>query len=210
MKTIYKILFERAIVVLQKGTIVTLCIILIALFMTTSCEKKETPQITSEEEYNTPKISSTWVIDSISQQKILGKWKLEAWYNDTAIDIDKDGNASTDLMSQWNGCWKHSVLEFSEESEYAKIIYIGADNNPECHSGIKTNDFYHSPPWRIRQTNYQKFSELVFQGDDYQDPYEILELSDETLILKNSGFLTCCNPDISYYTKGYLKFIRVE
>ena len=41
---------------------------------------------------------------------LIGTWNLVAWYDTTARDINNDGNASTDLLSQWNGCKKHSKM----------------------------------------------------------------------------------------------------
>jgi hypothetical protein len=136
---------------------------------------------------------------------IIGKWKLVDWYNDTPLDINKDGNASTDLYSQWNGCKKHSIIEFSATLKYAKIIYTGPNNNLRCPPNFSTNDFFPTEPWEI--TNNQTLS---FIGDDYYDRYEIIELSTTTLVLKRSGLFTCCDEYISYYTGGFLKFIKVK
>ncbi len=131
---------------------------------------------------------------------ILGVWKLTEWYSDTPIDINNDGKSSKDLLSQWNGCFKTSKIEFSDKFDYVKIIYTGSNENPKCPPNFKTNDYSTTPPWKIED------DELIFIGDDYFDVYQIVELTNKTLILKGAGFLTCCDEEISYYTDGYLKF----
>jgi hypothetical protein len=141
---------------------------------------------------------------------IMGRWKLIEWYNDTPLDIDKDGKSSTDLLSQWNGCFKQSILEFSDTLEYAKLIYTGQNNNLRCPPNFNTNDFFGTGPWKIAKEPWLNNQSLTFIGDDWSDTYEIMELSTTTLILKGSGFITCCDEKISYYTDGFLKFVRVK
>jgi hypothetical protein len=143
---------------------------------------------------------------------IIGKWKLVDWYNDTPLDINKDGNASTDLYSQWNGCFKHSTIEFFATLKSAKVTYTGPNNNLRCPPNSRTNDFYYTFPWRITNPPWVISNNqiLTFMGDDFLEEYEIIELSTITLILEGSYFLTCCDESISYYTGGFLKFIKVQ
>jgi len=134
---------------------------------------------------------------------LIGTWNLVAWYDTTARDINNDGNASTDLLSQWNGCKKHSKMILREDHT-GDVIYTGPDNNPNCPQDFQTNDTFSTGPW------YTEEPPVIFTliGDDFEDPYYIVELSSTTLILQGAGFLTCCDPDISYFTGGYLKFTR--
>lgn len=134
---------------------------------------------------------------------IIGNWKLIDWYDDAPKDINNDGQESTDLFSQWGGCKKQSTLILSNDNS-GKIVYNGNSNNPKCPPEFETNDFFTTEPWEFDQTN-QLFTLI---GDDYDDVYEIIELTSEFLILKGSGFFTCCDSEISYYTGGYLKFER--
>ena len=132
---------------------------------------------------------------------IVGNWKLIEWFDDVPRDINNDGQSSTDLMSQWNGCKKQSTLVLSSDHT-GKIIYNGENNNPRCPPGFETNDFFTTDPWEIDDLN----QELTLIGSDYFDSYEIVELTSESLILKGAGFFTCCDATISYFTGGYLKF----
>ena len=132
---------------------------------------------------------------------LTGNWKLVDWYDDTPQDINKDGQASIDLFSQWDGCKKQGTLVLAEDNT-GKIIYTGANDNPKCPPGFITNDFFTTETWETDEL----FQEFILIGDDYDDTYEIMELTSETLILKGSGFFTCCDPAISYYTQGYLEF----
>ncbi|WP_299442397.1 lipocalin family protein [uncultured Aquimarina sp.] len=134
---------------------------------------------------------------------IIGNWKLIDWYDDTPKDINNDGEESTDLFSQWNGCRKQSTLILSNDNT-GKIVYNGGNNNPKCPPGFDTDDFFPTHPWTFDELN-QTFTLMAY---DYSDSYEIIELSSEILILKGSGFFTCCDSEISYYTGGYLKFER--
>jgi hypothetical protein len=145
--------------------------------------------------------------DSVEEQEqqleIIGQWRLVDWYDDVPRDINGDGNASTDLYSQWNGCRKGNILVLKDDFT-ANLVYTGPNNNPKCPTGMETNDSFAIEPWYY-DSNYE---ELVFMGSDYLDSYQIMELSVTTLVLKGSGFFTCCDPDISYFTDGYLKFQR--
>ncbi len=134
---------------------------------------------------------------------IVGTWRLIAWYDDIPRDLNDDGNYSRDLLNQWNGCKKHSAMVLNE-NRTGEIIYVGTNNNPNCPPGLQTNDFFATGTWTVDEPP------VIFTliGDDYEDPYEIVELSDTTLILAGSAFITCCDPDISYYTGGYLEFVR--
>jgi len=134
------------------------------------------------------------------EDRLIGNWKLVGWYDDIPRDIDKDGNQSTDLFSQWDGCKKQSVLILSEDHT-GKIIYTGKINNPKCPPDFKKGSFFTTEPWELTEEN-----KLEFIGDDYYDSYEIIELNSNILILKGSSFITCCDSSISYFTGGYLKF----
>jgi len=132
--------------------------------------------------------------------RLIGNWKLVDWYDDIPRDINNDGNLSTDLFSQWNGCKKQSTLILLEDHS-GKIIYTGKINNPKCPTDYSSGSFFTTESWEITDEN-----SLRFIGDDYYDTYEIIELNSNFLILKGSGFMTCCDSDISYFTGGYLKF----
>jgi hypothetical protein len=134
---------------------------------------------------------------------IIGNWKLIDWYDDTPKDINNDGEESTDLFSQWNGCKKQSTLILLNDNT-GKIVYNGENDNPKCPPGFETDDFFSTEPWEFDELN-QTFTLI---GDDYFDSYVIIELSAETLILEGARFYTCCDSEISYYTNGYLKFER--
>lgn len=134
---------------------------------------------------------------------IIGNWKLIDWFNDTPEDINNDGEESTDLFSQWNGCKKQSTLILSSNNT-GKIVYNGENENPKCPSGFETDDFFSIEPWEFDELN-QTFTLI---GDDYLDSYDVIELSTETLILEGARFFTCCDSEISYYTGGYLEFER--
>lgn len=152
------------------------------------------------------------VVKTVSIEKIIAKqsdaivmtggWRLIDWYDVIPRDINNDGTASVDLFSQWNGCWKQSILELND-NQAGKIFYTGEPNNPRCPPNLETYDFANIPPWDVNN-NY-----LEFIGDDFIDIYEIIELSSDLLVLKGSGFWTCCDASISYFTGGYLKFERV-
>lgn len=132
---------------------------------------------------------------------MIGGWKLVEWFDDIPRDINDDGTASTDLLSQWNGCTKQSILELGN-NQIGKIYYTGEPNNPRCPTNFQTNDYFNTPPWDV------DFLGLNFIGSDFIDSYEIIELSSDVLILRGSSFMTCCDPNISYYG-GFLKFERV-
>lgn len=136
------------------------------------------------------------------EESIIGSWKLVDWYDDVPRDINNDGQASTDLYSQWNGCKKQSIFILSSDHT-GKIVYIGDNNNPNCPNGFESNSSYFpTHPWEINEEDLS----LVFMGDDFNDVYDIVELNSNTLILRRSGFFTCCNADISYFTGGFLQF----
>jgi len=139
--------------------------------------------------------------ESNSDIEIIGDWKLVGWYDDTPKDINNDGQESTDLFSQWDGCKKQSTLILSNDNT-GKIVYNGGIENTRCPTGFETGDFFTTEPWKFDKIN-QTFTLI---GDDYLDSYEVIELSSGTLILKGAGFFTCCDSNISYYTDGYLKF----
>lgn len=145
--------------------------------------------------------------DSNSTKKvdnnIIGSWKLVAWYDDIPRDLNDDGNYSRDLYAQWDGCKKQSKMVLYE-NQTGEIIYLGANNNPNCPPGFETNDLFSSGDWSVDDPP------IIFTliGDDYEDPYQIIELSETTLVLAGAGFITCCDPAISYYTGGYLEFER--
>lgn len=138
------------------------------------------------------------------EAQISGNWKLTEWYDTEARDINGDGNASTDLLSQWNGCWKQSSVFLYGDFTSAKV-YLGESDNQYCFPNIKREIPYPYLPYRITGNN----ETLTFIGDDFNDSYPIIELTNETLVLKGSGFLTCCDESIGYFTGGYLKFERV-
>jgi len=142
------------------------------------------------------------------EQMLVGTWKLDAWYSDTPQDIDNDGNASTDLLSQWNGCYKYSTVQFSADMS-SSITYIGPESNPKCPPGLLPNDNYNGLPWYI-DNSYAEYpnGEIIFTGSDYLESYEIVRLTDTDLIIKGAGLLVNAEPDNSYYTDGYLRFTR--
>jgi len=138
---------------------------------------------------------------SVSQEEIFGSWKLIDWFDDKPIDINKDGQASTDLFSQWDGCKKQSILIMDKDFS-GRIVYTGPQDNIKCPPGFQTGDVFDTEPWTFEN------GVLTFIGDDYFDSYEIITLSSSTLILRGAGQWTCCDPAISYYTGGYLRFSR--
>lgn len=142
-------------------------------------------------------------IDDEPTNAIIGNWKLIDWYDETPKDINNNGEESTDLFSQWNGCKKQSTLILSKDNT-GRIVYNGENKNTKCPPGFETNDFFPTEPWKFDE----RIQTFTLIGDDYLDSYEVIELTTETLILKGAGFFTCCDPEISYYTGGYLKFER--
>ena len=135
-----------------------------------------------------------------TEDRLFGSWKLVDWYDDIPRDINKDGEKSIDLFSQWHGCKKQSTLILSDDNS-GKIVYNGKINNPKCPVDFKRGSFFTTESWEVTEEN-----RLGFIGDDYYDLYEIIKLSSKILILKGSGFMTCCDADISYFTGGYLEF----
>ncbi len=134
------------------------------------------------------------------EDMLLGNWTLVGWYDDIPRDINKDGKKSIDLFSQWYGCKKQSTLILLDDNS-DKIVYTGKINNPKCPDEFKRGSFFTTESWEVTEEN-----RLGFIGDDYYDSYEIIKLNSKTLILKGSGFMTCCDTDISYFTGGYLEF----
>ena len=134
------------------------------------------------------------------EDKLLGNWKLVGWYDDISRDINKDGKKSIDLFSQWDGCKKQSTLILLDDNS-GKIVYNGKINNPKCPTNFKKGSFFNIKFWEATEEN-----KLEFFGDDYLDSYEIIKLRSNILVLKGSGFMTCCDADISYFTGGYLEF----
>lgn len=144
-----------------------------------------------------------WSVKGQSNDALLfGHWELVGWYDDVARDINKDGHSSVDLFSQWHGCKKQSTLVLSEDHS-GRIVYTGAPNNPKCPPDFKNGNFFSTDPWELMEGNI-----LRFIGEDYDDIYGIVELNVDSLILKGSQIITCCDADISYFTGGYLKFRR--
>ena len=135
------------------------------------------------------------------QAEIFGSWKLVYWFADNPIDINQNGQASTDLFSQWNGCKKQSILVMENDFS-GRIVYTGAGDNVKCPPGFQTGDEFITEPWKLEN------GVLTFIGDDYLDSYEVITLNRNTLVLRGAGQWTCCDPDISYYTDGYLRFSR--
>ena len=131
-----------------------------------------------------------------------GKWKLVDWYADEPVDIDGDGVASTDLFSQWNGCRKNNTLILNDDFT-AQMIEPGNPDNPDCITPVKPD--YIIGPWQFDENDETGALSVVFIHDDYFDGYEIEEITQSTLVLKGSGFLTCCGQS---YTDGYVKFTR--
>ena len=136
--------------------------------------------------------------DNTTEQEppsLIGSWVLTEWYDTEARDIDNDGIASTNLLEQWDGCNKYSKMVLYENG-FGEIIYIGPNNNPNCPEGLETNDSFSSGPWETESPP------VIFTiiGEDFTDPYFIEELTESTLVLQGSGFLTCCDESISNFT----------
>lgn len=136
-----------------------------------------------------------------AEVEIFGSWKLIDWYNDNPMDLNQDGQVSTDLFSQWDGCKKQSILVLERDFS-GRIVYTGAQDNLNCPPGFQSGDFFNTEPWKLDD------GVLTFIGDDYFDSYDIITLNRNTLVLSGSGQWTCCDPSISFYTGGYLKFSR--
>lgn len=134
---------------------------------------------------------------------LVGSWILTEWYDTEPRDIDNDGIESTNLLEQWDGCNKYSKMILYENGS-GELIYIGPNDNPNCPEGLQTNESYSAGPWETESPP------VIFTliGDDFVDPYYIVELSETSLILQGSGFLTCCDESISSFTGGFLKFER--
>lgn len=135
------------------------------------------------------------------KDQLSGQWKLTGWYDDVPRDINSDGKSTTDLFSQWQGCKKQSILVLNNDGS-GSIIYTGPYDNPKCPSDFQSGSSFNVPPWDVDNRT------LIFSGSDHDEIYEIIELTATKLVLKGSGFMTCCDPDISYFTGGYLKFSR--
>lgn len=134
---------------------------------------------------------------------LVGTWKVVAWYNDTPVDIDGDGTASTDLFAQWNGCYKTSTLTLNANGT-TNMTYTGLENNPTCWPGMQTNDSWDYLPWQIDPADDEyPYTALEFIGDDYYLGFEIEELTETTLVLRGAGLYV-----YDGFTDGYLKFER--
>jgi hypothetical protein len=146
---------------------------------------------------------SFWSVSGQNDETLLlGQWKLMGWYDEVPRDINRDGKSSMDLLSQWQGCKKQSILVLAEDHS-GKIIYTGGPNNLKCPPNFKNGDFFSTGSWALTDGG-----SLRILNDDYEDIYEIVELDAHSLILKGSGLMTCCDPQISYFTGGFLKFKR--
>ena len=132
---------------------------------------------------------------------LLGSWELIGWYDDIPRDINSDGNPSTDLFSQWEGCKKESILVLNKDGS-GSIIYTGPNDNPKCPPGFQSGSRFNIPPWKAEERN------LILSGSDHDEIYQIVELTASELVLKGSGIMTCCDPGISWFNGGYLKFRR--
>jgi hypothetical protein len=142
------------------------------------------------------------------EQLLVGRWKLETWYSDTPVDIDNDGTASTDLYSQWDGCYKNSEIKFNADMS-TTITYTGPENNPSCPPGLIATDNWAGLPWYVEPaTADSPNGTIVFTGSDYLESYPIVRLTDTDLIIKGAGLLVNGDASTSYYTDGYLKFTR--
>ncbi|MFL9844388.1 hypothetical protein [Flavobacterium rhizosphaerae] len=136
---------------------------------------------------------------------LVGQWKLVGWYSDEPLDINNDGEASTNLYSQWNGCNKNNILVLNADGT-SQMMVLGNPENSDC---IIFHDNYEYLPWYTENINDPAFFTLTFMGDDYNITNQIVQMSGTLLTLKDSGFLTCCDPGISNFTGGYLKFEKV-
>ena len=141
--------------------------------------------------------------DDNSTLSLVGDWELVDWYDDSPRDINGDGEATTDLWSQWDGCRKHTILTLMEDGT-SMITYTGPDDNPRCPPGRLTDHMFNIEPWEVDEGN----TEFTLVGDDTFDTYEIVEFTSDDLVLEGSGFLTCCDAFIGYYTAGFLRFER--
>jgi|GEM_PF-3877538 len=139
---------------------------------------------------------------------LVGEWKLMEWYDDQPRDIDNDGNASTDLLSQWDSCRKYHNVRFNSGGT-AALIYKGLQNSLACppppEGALNALPAFE---WTLDETGENPI--LEFPTDDATDSYEILQLTSNTLVLKGAGFITCCDESISYYVDGYVKFRKVN
>lgn len=158
---------------------------LFLLLLFTACQSDDT----TKAESSLPSLSGTWL--------------LVGWYDEEPRDINNDGVASTNLFDQWNGCKKHSKLILNGNG-MGEIIYTGPENNPNCPNDFHTNDSFGAGPWEVDDPP------IIFSliGDDFVDSYIIESLTAEELVLQGSGFITCCDESISYFTGGFLRFER--
>ncbi len=138
---------------------------------------------------------------------IYGSWKLVNWYNEVPIDINGDGQESTNLFAQWNGCRKESIITLNDDGT-SLMVYTGADNNVNCPPDFRTGDSLGNFSWQFEEDPATDIKSLVFVGDDYLDAYQIIELTKTKLIIERAGHWTCCDSSISYYTGGFLEFKR--
>ncbi len=145
------------------------------------------------------------VIGGPQEATLVTTWRLVDWYTDEPIDINGDGNASTSLWDQWNGCRKHTLMELLSD-QTTRLTYTGPNNNPKCPPGTQTNDSYFWFPWDYVEDE----NTILFLSDDTAFSYQIVELTVNSLVLDGAGFLTCCDADISYHTDGYLRFVKEE
>ena len=66
---------------------------------------------------------------------------------------------------------------------------------------FKDNNKYGFAAWGTKR------GKKVFIYDNIDmDTYEVITLNRNTLVLRGSGQWTCCDPEISYYSNGYLEF----
>ena len=139
--------------------------------------------------------------DDVSDDTLVGSWLLVDWFDVVPRDINDDGLASTDLYSQWDGCNKNSLLVLNADGS-SELFYLGPNNNPNCPPDTQTNDGGPYLPWDANDGN------LRFIGSDFFDTYPIQEHGGNNLVLQGSGFLTCCNQNIGFFTGGFLRFIK--
>lgn len=110
--------------------------------------------------------------------KLYGRWVLKEWYSEVPLDINNDGNSSTDLLMQAEKCYENYIVEMSK-GDYTHTFYI--NQLPAC------SDYSSRPQRNLPPIHYNsKDNRVSLPYKYYAKYYELIELSDSTLLLKGS------------------------
>lgn len=135
--------------------------------------------------------------------KLYGRWVLKEWYSEVPLDINNDGNASTDLLIQAEKCYENYIVEITKGAYYTHALYI---NQLSACGGHNSRSPQNLPPAHY---NF-KDNRISLPYKYYANYYELIKLSESTLLLKGN----ICNffilSDVYRSEDCYEGFLRLE